>query len=80
MKFGGKTVLVQHVPPTNQFEVPEFVDFVLCGHVHDAWKYSILADNRNTQMDIPLINVGTDMWGFKPVSIKQILAYYEKLI
>ena len=38
------------------------VDISLCGHVHDRWK---------TQDGV--INVGVDVWDFKPVSIKQII-------
>lgn len=35
---------------------------VICGHVHDAWKVS----GRQ-------INVGVDVWGYKPVHSSQIL-------
>ena len=49
---------------------------VLCGHVHDAWllKYDALKNVLN-------INVGTDVWGFKPVrdaKITEMLDYVFK--
>ena len=78
MKMGGFNVLVQHVPPTMALEVPEFVDFVICGHVHDAWKHKILEDHRNERIPIFIINVGTDQWNFRPVRLDELLAYYQQ--
>ena len=42
-------------------------DISLCGHVHEKWK---------TQDGV--INVGVDVWGFRPVSIKEIIRYNAK--
>jgi len=36
------------------------------GHVHNLWKF------KDT-----LVNVSVDVWDFKPVSLNQILEYYE---
>lgn len=49
---------------------------VLCGHVHDAWllKYDASKNVLN-------VNVGTDVWGFKPVrdaEITEMLDYVFK--
>ena len=37
-------------------------NLLLCGHVHEKWK-----TNTNA------INVGVDQWGFKPVSLEELL-------
>jgi calcineurin-like phosphoesterase family protein len=72
LEFGGKVVLAQHKPPHISKEIPEWVDFVLCGHVHDNWK--------STEIDeIPIINVGVDVWDYKPVSVNSLLKYYNKI-
>lgn len=41
---------------------------VLCGHVHDLWKYMKPRGNRTLY-----INVGVDVWDYKPVSLNEIL-------
>ena len=42
----------------------------IVGHVHEAWKKKIIDDNI-------LINVGVDVWGFKPINIQEILKEVE---
>lgn len=42
--------------------------WLLCGHVHEKWK------TKNKQ-----INVGVDVWGYKPVSIDQIAALIKEI-
>lgn len=42
-------------------------NFVLCGHVHELWK----TKSHGAQL---LVNVGVDVWGFKPITINEILA------
>jgi len=39
----------------------------LCGHVHDAFRY--LATPRN------IINVGVDVWDYRPISFNEIFQY-----
>jgi calcineurin-like phosphoesterase family protein len=80
MRFGGHIVLAQHMPPTMPQEIPEFVDFVICGHVHGAWDYKIMEDPRNEKIPIPMINVGVDVWDYFPVRLDELLAYYDKLV
>jgi calcineurin-like phosphoesterase family protein len=47
---------------------PAFQDgWTLCGHVHQAWKIH----NKN-------INVGVDVWGFKPVHQKEIFGIMDR--
>ena len=73
LEFGGKVILAQHHPPINESEIPKECDLVLCGHVHGKWKHQII--NK-----IPIINVGVDVWEYKPVSIHSILKLYGRII
>ena len=43
-------------------------DLLLCGHVHNKWKTK---DN--------MINVGVDVWDYKPVSLDEILKLYNEI-
>lgn len=73
MEFGGKDVYVVHVPPETKDEIP-ICDFVVCGHIHEKWKYKFVKWCK-----VPLINVGVDVWGFTPVSMLSLLKYYEEI-
>jgi len=73
MEFGGKIIFAQHHPPRNINEIPLGCDFVICGHVHEKWKYQIIDG-------IPIINVGVDVWEFKPISIYSLMRYYHKIL
>ena len=79
-EFGGKVILAQHIPPTMALEVPEYVDFVLAGHVHEMYKYKMLEDYRNERIPIPIINVGVDQWNFRPVKMQEIIKFYDKIM
>lgn len=68
MTFGGKEVFAQHHPPE---EIP-ICDMVICGHVHEKWKHKIYKKHPN----IPIINVGCDVWDYKPISVTTLLKYY----
>lgn len=68
-------VLLSHLPATGDSHSdedryanlrPTFNGLILCGHVHDEWKHK---DNN--------VNVGVDVWNYKPVSIHEICAYVE---
>lgn len=73
MEFGGKEIYVNHHPPNNIDEVP-ICDFVICGHIHDKWKYKFVKN-----CDTPIINVGVDVWSYEPVSTLSLLKYYSKI-
>jgi len=73
MHFGGKSIYVEHRPPHKPEEIPYGVDFVICGHVHDKYKHKWVGN-------IPVINVGVDVWGLQPVSADNVLKYYRKII
>lgn len=41
----------------------DFHTWLLCGHVHTAWKSKQFKGRKNG-----MLNVGVDQWGFKPIS------------
>jgi len=71
MSFGGKEVFAQHHPPE---EIP-ICDFVICGHIHNNWKHKVYKKHPN----IPIINVGIDVWDYKPINVNTLLKYYGKI-
>lgn len=73
----GKKVFMRHWPPwehpprfPHSFNIPFDVDLILCGHVHDKWKYHV---HSVGQRRIPVINVGTDVWRYKPINLSTIM-------
>lgn len=71
LKLHGTKVLLSHFPYTGDHtDDPRYLehrlkdqgDWLLHGHVHNAWK---IKGNQ--------INVGVDVWDYKPVSAGQIL-------
>lgn len=69
IKLGGQDILLVHDPasPIVSFAPGNKCELIFCGHVHDAWKF-----NRHGIMDV--VNVGVDVWDFRPVSINEITA------
>ncbi len=71
LKIANEDVLLCHLPFSEdhaefeprykEFRPKDQGQFLLCGHVHTAWKI------KGRQ-----INVGVDQWDFKPVSLEQI--------
>jgi len=55
----------------HSFEIPFNVDVILCGHVHNKWK---IREYKMEERTIPVINVSTDVWDYKPISLNQIIA------
>jgi len=72
MDISHFTAMLIHAPPQHPGEIPDFVDFVLCGHVHERWEYQIL---ENT----PIINVGVDVRNYRPVSLQEVLQIYNTI-
>jgi len=75
-RIDGMNVFMRHWPPwvcprrfPHYFHIPSDVDLILCGHVHDKWRYRVYAVG---QRRIPVVNVGTDVWGYEPVSLGAI--------
>jgi calcineurin-like phosphoesterase family protein len=71
--FGKKIVFAQHHPPQDGNDIPKECDFVICGHVHDTWKHKLIEN-------IPVINVGVDVWDFKPIDSNQLVSFYLKIL
>jgi len=75
LKFSHFKYLLIHIPPNSKDFDPEFkhlllqIDCVLCGHVHNAWKWSVFTYFAKK---IPVINVGVDVWNFRPVKMDEI--------
>jgi len=63
-KIDGLNIFMIHRPFAQ--ELPPLIDIILCGHIHNKWQTS----KRETK---PLINVGVDVWDYKPVSLNQVL-------
>lgn len=85
----GMKIFMRHWPPWqildthkkygHQIEVPIDVDLILCGHVHNAWKWKYYV-HKIGQRKIPVINIGTDVWGYKPVSLNNIMEEIGKWV
>ena len=75
-RIDGIKVFMRHWPPwqhpnrfPHSFNIPPDVDLILCGHVHDKWKYRVHRVGENL---IPVVNVGTDVWGYHPVDLEKL--------
>jgi len=62
IRYGGKKMCLVHNPIHADSKYP----INLCGHVHEKWEIRLLGE------DSFLVNVGVDVWGFKPVTYEEI--------
>ena len=83
-KIGGMKIFMRHWPPwehpprfIHSFNIPFDVDLILCGHVHDKWKSHV---HSVGQRRIPVINVGVDVWGYKPINMTTIMKEVKRLV
>lgn len=77
MRFSGLEAFMSHEPPIEMKPaIPDFCDVYLCGHIHQLWKYKIYP----VAPDTLILNVGVDVWKFKPVSMNQIHQAYHQLL
>lgn len=67
----GNDILIRHHPPLSRDDFPDNVHIVLCGHVHDKWIARHISESI-------LINVGVDMWNFKPTELSDVFDYIEE--
>ncbi len=90
LTFAGTRYLLCHVPPPTKnikynavdHFVP-YIDCILCGHVHNNWKFKTYEKHvtRNIVMDpIPVINVGVDVWNYRPIRIDKIHRLYRQIM
>lgn len=75
IKLSTYNVLLQHRPPQHPKEIPDFVDFVICGHVHQLYRHTWIKTDND---DCMIINVGVDAWNFYPVRMDEVIGFYEK--
>lgn len=54
------------------------VEIHLCGHVHNKWKHMLFEGYGGKR--ILNINVGTDVWGYRPVSEAELDGYIGKVL
>lgn len=73
LHIDNKVIMICHHPPHRKEEIPEFCDYVFCGHVHEKWKIKHLED-----CNIPIVNVGVDVWDFRPVTYHEIKGFIYK--
>jgi len=69
VSIGGYKAFVQHRPIERNCEVPDFCDFVICGHVHELWRVKKIDGHIN-------INVGVDSNKFMPLTDSDVLGLY----
>jgi calcineurin-like phosphoesterase family protein len=67
IEIGGHEINLVHNPA----HADSSFKFNFCGHVHEKWKFQ--ATKRNV-----LINVGTDVWNFRPISYTEIMEEFSK--
>lgn len=58
---------------------PDGSQILLCGHVHDAWKVQMHWSDEHNRF-IPQINLGVDVWDWKPVSEEELFLFAKKQI
>jgi len=71
--FGHQPMFMTHRPQNANPDYP----INLVGHVHDAWKMKEVEINGKTTV---LINVGVDVWNFRPVSLDKIVTSYNQFM
>ena len=64
INLGGKDIHLSHKPE----DYDRNIEINLVGHVHEKWKVKKENNDKNI-----LINVGVDVWDFKPINIQEIL-------
>lgn len=68
LKYGGYRICVVHDPA--HYDKTCMLNFV--GHVHNTFKFKKLDENCYA------INVGVDLWNFKPITFEEIMKEFMK--
>ena len=77
INYGGKRILLIHNPEHAYKSYAYNHDLYFTGHVHEKWE--IKRFKMQWQL-IDCINVGVDVWKFKPVSFNEIIRRYSKFL
>lgn len=71
IKKGSRHFYIVHDPAD-----AENFDINIVGHVHNSWKFK--TEPWDMGKNIDFINVGTDQWGYRPVSFNEMMREYSK--
>ncbi len=71
IRYGGRQICMVHNPIHVDYNYS--LNFV--GHVHNHWKFKRLK-HHDSYTDV--VNVGVDMWGFKPITYEEIMKEYTQ--
>lgn len=67
IKYGKEKICLVH----NPIHIDLSYNFNFVGHVHNRWKYKKINNSV-------LVNVGVDVWNFRPVTFEEIMRDYNK--
>ena len=65
--LGGKDIYLCHNPK----DINPGYSLAFCGHVHEKWKFKQFGKTD-------VVNVGCDVWDFKPIDFEEIWREYQK--
>jgi len=71
VKYAGHRICLVH----NPIHADANYDYTFVGHVHEKWIFKRI---RIGESFTDLINVGVDVWDFKPVTYEEIMKEYRK--
>ena len=72
IKYGPHYVNITHIP--ENYDMNFAINF--CGHVHDKWCMKRMF-NMDRENYTDLINVGVDVWNFRPITFEEIYTRYR---
>jgi len=70
IRYGGHRINLVH----NPIHADENYEFNFVGHVHEKWKFKALGEKS------VMINIGVDVWKFRPVSFEEIMKEYRRWV
>jgi len=75
IKYGPHYINITHVP--EHYDSNFSINFV--GHIHEKWKFKRLYIPEYDRY-IDLINIGVDVWQFRPVTFEEIYNGYRSWV
>jgi calcineurin-like phosphoesterase family protein len=79
IRYDGHGIMLTHYP---ERATPLMTTF--CGHIHEKWVIQyhgiipIYKDEKPKSKGFPIVNVGVDVWGFKPVDFETLNKFIKK--
>jgi len=68
----GRQVVLAHKPEDCDYIMVLLgIDLGFCGHVHNLWRFRTVEHGD-------LVNVGVDVWDYRPIHAKEIFKAYKK--